>query len=73
VTVSGASVTINHNLNTWTPVVILTAYSTPVSGYTSGDIIGPGLNGFVAQDANNVSGTLPAAPAANNWAYGIYG
>lgn len=73
VTISGASVTINHNLNTWVPVVVLTAYSTPVSGYTSGDIIGPGLNGFVAQDANNVSGTLPAAPAANNWAYGIYG
>lgn len=73
VTVSGANITINHGLNNWAPVVALVAYSSPYTGYTAGDIIGPGLNGFTAQDANNVTGTLPAAPATNNWYYSIIG
>lgn len=73
ITVSGASITINHGLNNWSPQLTLTAYTTPYSGYSQGDIIGPGLNGFTAQDANNLTGTLPAAPASNNWAYCVMG
>lgn len=73
VTVSGSSITINHGFNNWAPHVVITAYSSPVTGYSSGDIIGPGLNGFTAQDANNVTGTLPAAPLANGWFYSIVG
>jgi len=73
VTVSGANITINHGLNNWSPQITLTAYTTPYTGYTQGDIIGPGLNGFTAQDANNLTGTLPAAPATNNWAYCVMG
>lgn len=73
VTVSGSSITINHAFNNWAPHVVITSYSSPVTGYSTGDIIGPGLNGFTAQDANNVTGTLPAAPATNNWFYSIIG
>lgn len=73
VTISGANVTINHNLNNWAPSVIIGAYSSPYTGYSSGDLIGAGLNGFTASDANNVTGTLPAAPASNNWYYSILG
>jgi hypothetical protein len=73
VTVSGANVTINHGLNNSAPMVVIAAYSSPYTGYSAGDIIGPGLNGFTVQDANNVTGALPAAPASNNWTYMIVG
>jgi hypothetical protein len=73
VTVSGASITINHGFNNWAPNVVIGAYSSPYTGYTAGDLIGSGLNGFTAQDANNVVGTLPAAPTANQWFYSVIG
>lgn len=71
VTVSGSTVTINHGLNNSAPVVIIAVGATAYTGYTTGDIIGPGLNGFTVQDANNVVGTLPAAPASGNWLYTV--
>jgi hypothetical protein len=73
VTVSGSSITINHGFNNWAPQVTIAAYTFPASGYTQGDLIGPGLNGFSAQDPNNVTGTLPGTLAANQWTYSIIG
>jgi hypothetical protein len=70
VTVAGAVITINHGLNNWAPSVVLAAYSTPASGYATGDL--PFAVPSVV-DANNVSITLPAAPASNNWAYTVLG
>lgn len=75
VTVSGQNVTINHQLNNYAPQVTIAAYTSPPVGfgYVQGDLIGPGLNGFTALDANNVTGTLPGTLAANQWAYSIIG
>ena len=70
VTVSGAVITINHGLSNWAPVFSIAAYSSPASGYTTGDVP---LSGFTVVDANNISVTLPAAPAANAWAYTVIG
>lgn len=70
VTVSGAVLTINHGLNNSAPVVTIAAYSSAASGYTSGDIV---ISGATVTDANNVSVTLPGAPASNNWYYSIIG
>lgn len=70
VTVSGAVVTINHSLGNYAPLVSLSAYTSPYSGYSTGDIP---LTGASATDANNVQITLPAAPASNNWAYSVIG
>jgi hypothetical protein len=63
-TVSGALVTINHGLNTPVPRVKLRAYTSPAAGYTQGEEVGVA---DPADDNNNVTITLPAAPAANNW------
>lgn len=70
VTVSGAVITINHALNNSAPSVVLAAYSTPATGYSAGDL--PICVPSVV-DANNVSITLPAAPASNNWVFTVMG
>lgn len=70
VAVSGAVLTINHGLNNSAPSVTIAAYSSPVAGYTAGDIV---LSGATVTDANNISVTLPANPASNNWYYSIIG
>lgn len=69
-TVSGAVVTINHALSNSAPRVTLRAYTSPVSGYTQGELVEVGE---VATDANNVDITLPANPASNNWFVSILG
>lgn len=70
VTVASAVITINHSLGNYAPLVSLSAYTSPYSGYSTGDIP---LTGATATDANNVQITLPAAPASNNWAYSVIG
>ncbi len=70
VTVSGAVLTINHALNNYAPSVTIAAYTTPYTGYSQGDVP---ISGATATDQNNVSVTLPAAPASNNWYYSILG
>jgi hypothetical protein len=57
-------------LSNWAPLVSLSAYSSPATGYTAGDIP---LAAPSVVDANNISITLPAAPALNNWAYTVLG
>jgi len=47
-----------------------TATGATATGYTAGDIP---FSGASVVDANNVSITLPAVPAANNWYYSIIG
>lgn len=71
VTVSGTTVTINHGLSNPAPHVVIAAYTSPYTGFTQGDLIV--AHGFIASDANNVVGSLPAAPAANNWYYSVIG
>lgn len=68
VTVSGAVLTINHGLNSFAPHVVIAAYTSPYTGYTQGDMP---ITGATATDANNVSVTLPAAPASNGWYYSV--
>lgn len=70
VTVTGAVLTINHNLSNYAPSVTIAAYSAAIAGYTSGDVP---FNGATVVDANNVSVTLPAAPVANAWYFSIIG
>lgn len=69
-TISGANVTINHNLTNAAPLVQVAAYSTAASGYTTGDLP---FNGATVVDANNVLVVLPAAPATNNWLVTVIG
>lgn len=69
-TISGSNVTINHGLTNAAPLVQVAAYSTPVSGYTTGDLP---FNGATVVDPNNVLVVLPAAPAANNWLVTVIG
>lgn len=68
--ISGAVVTINHGLSNYAPAVTVAAYTSPYTGYTQGDIV---ISGASATDANNVSLTLPAAPASNNWVISVIG
>lgn len=68
--ISGATVTINHGLNTSAPAVTVRAGTSPASGYTQGQAV---EMDHVASDANNVVLTLPAAPAANNWVVTVAG
>jgi hypothetical protein len=63
--ISGATVTINHGLNTLVPRLTLRAYTSPASGYTAGQ--GPVEVSEVASDADNLVIILPAAPSANEW------
>jgi len=70
VSVSGAVLTINHGLSNSAPTVTIAAYTSPYTGYTQGDIP---FSGATATDANNVSVTLPAAPASNNWFFSVIG
>jgi phage-related tail fiber protein len=69
ITISGAQVTFNHAANNTAPLVVIRAGSSPVSGYTAGEIV-EHTDGTT--DANNVRITLPAAPASNNWVFGVY-
>jgi hypothetical protein len=69
ITISGAQVTFNHGANNPAPMVVIRAGSSPVSGYTAGEIV---EHTDSTTDANNVRITLPAAPAANNWVFGVY-
>lgn len=66
VTISGAQVTFTHGQNNPAPMVVIRAGSSPVSGYTAGEIVDMT---DATVDANNVRITLPAAPAANNWVF----
>jgi len=73
-TIAGSTVTVNHNLNTLQPDVVVQAGSTPVAlnGYTPqvGEVLDVGWR---ASDANNVVLVLPAAPASNGYTVGIQG
>lgn len=64
ITVSGAQVTFNHGAGHRAPMVTIRAGSSPVSGYTTGEVVE--MTDAIV-DTNNVRITLPAAPAANNW------
>lgn len=66
VTVSGSNVTFTHGTGNVAPRVTIRVGSTPVSGYTTGEMV---ELTDVTVDANNVRITLPAAPAANNWVF----
>lgn len=68
--VSGSTVTINHALANSAPRLTLRAYTSPVSGYTQGQLVEVDE---VASDANNLVVTLPAAPASNNWVVTVTG
>jgi len=70
VSVSGANITINHGLANSAPLVVIRAYSSPLAPYTQGQEVAFDV---VASDANNVTLTLPANPASNNWAYTVMG
>lgn len=73
-TVSGATVTVAHGLNNSTPLLVVRAGATPptINGYatTTGQEIGL-TNSPV--DANNLSITLPAAPASGNYTVTVIG
>lgn len=66
VTVSGSNVTFTHGANNPAPRVTIRAGSSPVSGYTTGEMV---ELTDTTTDSNNVRITLPAAPAANNWVF----
>jgi hypothetical protein len=68
--VSGATVTINHALANFGAALTLRAYTSPVSGYSAGQLVEVDN---VASDANNLVVTLPGAPAANNWFVQVIG
>lgn len=68
--VSGAVVTINHALSNSAPRLTVRAYTSPVSGYTQGQLV---EMEEVASDANNLVVTLPANPASNNWVVTVEG
>ena len=69
ITISGAQVTFNHGANNPAPMVVIRAGSSPVAGYTAGEIV---EHTDATVDSNNVRITLPAAPSANNWVFGVY-
>lgn len=69
-TVSGSTVTINHGLNNSAPAVVVTVGGTPASGYTT---LTPVEMDWVVVDANNLTITLPAAPASGNWIVSVIG
>jgi len=69
-TVSGSTVTINHALSNAAPVFVVRASSVPVSGYTAGQVV---EMDNVSGDANNITLTLPANPATNNWLVTVIG
>ncbi|MBK8246292.1 MAG: hypothetical protein IPK85_02615 [Gemmatimonadetes bacterium] len=66
VTVSGSQVTFTHGQNNPAPLVVIRAGSSPVAGYTAGEIV---EHTDATTDSNNVKITLPAAPSANNWVF----
>lgn len=68
--VSGAVVTINHGLANFAPHFAIRAYTSPAAGYTQGQLV---EMDNVATDANNISLTLPGAPASNNWVVTVVG
>lgn len=68
--VSGSTVTINHGLNNPAPRLTLRAYTSPVSGYTQGELVEVSE---IASDANNLVVALPANPASNNWVVTVEG
>jgi len=68
--VSGAVVTINHGLANFAPHFAIRAYTSPAAGYTQGQLV---EMDNVATDANNISLTLPGAPASNNWIVAVVG
>lgn len=70
VSVSGAAITINHGLNNAAVGVIVRAHTSPLAPYTQGQEV---EFDDVSSDANNVTLTLPTAPASNNWTYMIWG
>jgi hypothetical protein len=69
-TISGSNVTVNHGLGNTSPQIQVYADSTPVSGYTAQE---PVEMGYVVVDSNNITVTLPAAPATNNWRISVQG
>lgn len=69
-TVSGSTVTINHALSNAAPLFVIRASSVPASGYSAGQVV---EMDHVAADANNLTLTLPAAPATNNWLVTVVG
>lgn len=69
-TVSGATVTVNHALSSFSPRVTVRYYTSPGSGNTQGQIVEVDE---VASDANNVVLTFPAAPAANQYHVTVLG
>lgn len=69
IAISGAQVTFTHGANHLAPMVVIRAGTTPVSGYTAGEVV---MMTDSTVDSNNVRITLPAAPAANNWVFGVY-
>jgi hypothetical protein len=66
VTVAAAVITFTHGQNNPAPMVVIRAGSSPVAGYTAGEIVDMT---DATVDANNVKITLPAAPSANNWVF----
>ena len=68
--VSGPVVTINHGLSNYAPQFAIRAYTSPAAGYTQGQLV---EMDNVATDANNISLTLPANPASNNWFVTVIG
>lgn len=66
VTVAAAVVTWTHGANNPAPRVTIRVGSSPVAGYTTGEIV---EMTDATVDANNVKITFPATPAANNWVF----
>lgn len=66
--VSGSTVTINHALANVAPLLIVRVGATPVSGYTTGQLV---EMDNIASDLNNIVLTLPAAPASGNWVVSV--
>lgn len=66
ITIAGNVVTFNHGRANNAPMVVIRAGSTPVAGYSAGEIVDMS---DVNVDNNNARVTLPVAgaPAANNW------
>lgn len=67
--VSGSVVTINHALGNVAPDLVVRVGATPASGYTTGQLV---EMDNIASDLNNIVLTLPAAPAAGNWAVSVF-
>lgn len=67
-TVSGATLTVNHNLGSSCPLVVVRAYTSP-SPYVQGQLL---ECDNTATDANNVSVVLPSTPGSNQYIVDIY-